>query len=84
MRYAQVKRVFVVEDREFIFAEGHELTVQRFYIHHYGVRKVIGDVAHLRLNHALLFIVSRRVLSGEESRCHSIEENEQRPGYQKR
>jgi hypothetical protein len=63
---------------------GHKLTVQRFYIHHYGVRKVIGDVAHLRLDHALLFIVSRRILSGEDSRRSSVEENEQRPGYQKR
>ena len=29
----QIKRVLVVEEGEFIFAEGHELTVQRFYIY---------------------------------------------------
>src|ERR1700687_887254 len=82
--YAQVKRVFVVEDGEFIFAEGHELTVQRFYFHLYGVRKVIRDVAHLRLDRVLLFIVGRRILAGDDSRRRSAKENEQSPGYQKR
>src|ERR1700687_1898729 len=63
---------------------GTELTVQRFYFHHYGVRKVIRDVAHLRLDRALLFIIGRRILAGDDSRRRSAKENEQSPGYQKR
>src|ERR1700686_3438714 len=79
--YAQVKRISVVEDGEFVFAEGHELTVQRSYFHHYVVRKVIGDVTHLRLDRALRFIGGRGILAGGDTRGGGVKEDEQSLKY---